>query len=157
MAKTQNVAVAQAAPAPAAQSTKPGEPAPKAKKEKVKRILHPALKPNAEGKPTEKLDGFPADFDPKVHKPLRRVNFKNEAPLLLQQADKLEAKAKALRAEAEACQKLGSQEERAKAKKLRDMFLRMEEIKSQLAGEGVDVAALMNSITGATEGEKSAS
>lgn len=119
------------------QSTKPGDPAPKAKKEKVEKILYPALKPDAEGKPTEKLDGWPADFDPKVHKQLKRSHFKNEAPLLRRRAEEMRAKATKLDNEAADCEKGGGKASKS-VKKLRSAIERFAELRAELEKDGVD-------------------
>lgn len=150
MAETKTAAAPKNAPK---QSSKPGEPAPAAKKESIKRVPHPALKADEKGKATVQLDDFPADFDPKVHKPLRRGDFKNEAPFLERKATELEARARELRREADEARKLGSQADRAKAKKLRAMMDKMEEIKAQLKAQGIDVDAVVKDLSKSDESE----
>jgi hypothetical protein len=122
---------------------KPGaSPAPKAKKEKVEKIFYPGLNV-VDGKPTTQLDSWPSDFDPKVHKGLTRKNFKNESPLLLRQAERLEEKAAKLRAEAKTIEKLGSPEQRNKAKKLANLNAQLQKMRAELEGEGVDVGEVL--------------
>lgn len=123
--------------------TKPGSPAPAAKKEKPKRVAYPGLNPDAEGKTTTKLENWPTDFDSKTHKPLRRSDFTSEAPFLDKRADQLEAAAKRLRSEAEEARKLGNTADRAKAKKLRSMIEKVEAIKAELLKQGLDPAQFL--------------
>lgn len=122
-------------------SAAPGTEDKKAKKEKVTKVDYPGLK-NAEGE-SVLLTEVPADHDSKLHKPLKKANFENEATYLRMKADEFEAKAVALRKEADVSEKMGSKSERAKAKKLVQMQERMAELKKQLEASGVDVEALM--------------
>jgi hypothetical protein len=129
------------APAAPTQSTKPGAEAPKPKKkrEKVIRAWHPALKPSAEdGKPTVKLEAVPADYNPKVHKPLKRVHFTNEAVLLDYAAERLEKKAKALRAEAHEARTTGGNGTRTVAKQMRKYMEKLAAMTEQLKAQGID-------------------
>lgn len=125
------------------QSTKPGDPAPEAKKEKPERIYHPALdaKPGEDGKlkPTVKLKDWPADFDPKIHKQLKRGHFENEAPLLRKRAEEYREKAAKLDVEASDCEKNGGKA-KGKVKKLRSMMDRFAELRAELEAEGTDTS-----------------
>lgn len=114
---------------------RPGAKEPKAKKEKKVRIAYPV--------PEGGLEAVPADFDPKVHKPLGRKNFKNEAVWYELKAQELEKKAASLRVEATNIGKLGNVKDRAKAKRLLDLQKRMAELSESLVAEGVDVEALL--------------
>lgn len=115
-------------------STKPGDPAAAAKKVKVEKKLHPALEPNAEGKPTKKLKEWPADFDSKVHKQLKRSNFEDETPLLEQRIKAHEKSIDELKKEI-ADIKIGGGKSKAKVSKLRKMIDRFAEIKAEMANE----------------------
>ena len=128
-------------------STKPGEPVPAAKApEKPKRVPYPGLNADKDGKTTTRLKDFPADHDPKLHKPLTRKDFENEAPFLRKTAAELEARAKKLRAEAEDAEKLGSASQRAAAKKLRAMFDKLNDLRAELEKDGVDVGSIMGNL-----------
>lgn len=130
-----------AAPA-ATQSTKPGEPAPAAKKEKTKRVPYPGIKADDKGKGTVKLKDFPTDFDPKLHKQLTRKDFENDAPLLRKRAEELRVRASKLDKEAQDAETLGSASQRQAAKKLRGMVGRIGELTKDLEAQGIDVDAM---------------
>lgn len=136
-------------------SAQPGTKEPKAKKEKekkAKRIEFPGLVAEENGEKTRKqLKEWPADFDPKAHKPLRRGDFENESVFLIHRADEFEARAKAYRTEAEAVSKLGSAQDRAKTKRLAAMQKKIEDLKKQLADQGVDVEAMMAAMAATAE------
>lgn len=140
--------MAEATAAPKApKSTKPGEkggdPAVKEKKVPVKKVFHPALNVDEKGKATTRLKEIPADFDSKVHKPIRRQDLENEAPLLDQMAARHEEAARKLRAEAEAARTLGSAADRAKMKRLQRMREQMAKLEGELASiPGVDIEKL---------------
>ncbi len=143
------------------QSTKPGDPAPEAKKEKPPRVYHPALMPmpdeKDEGKikPTVKLKEWPADFDPKIHKQLKRGHFENEAPLLRKRAEEYRAKAAAFDVEAADCEKNGGKS-KGKVKKLRSMMERFAELKAELESEGTDTSEFAKMFADAFAGKVSA-
>lgn len=139
---TKNAPAAKNAPTAA----KPGDPAPKAKKEKVVRIPHPAIKADAQGKGTVKLEDFPADYDPKIHKQLRKADFVNEAPFLERRAAQLEKAAANLRAEAAQARTLGSTADRQKAKKLKSMIDKVAELRKEFEAQGLDVDALVGQL-----------
>jgi hypothetical protein len=128
-------------------AAQPGQPAPKAKKEKTPKVWYPGLNvQTVDGKETvtTPLTEYPTDFDPKVHKPLNRKSFTNEAPLLKRQAEKFRQKADALDKEAATIEKLGSADSRGKAKKLAHAMSKMDEIRAQLVAEiGEDGVAEM--------------
>jgi hypothetical protein len=127
-------------------SAKPGSSEPKAKKEKIARVYHPALMPDAEGKPTVQLDSIPSDFDPKLHKPFRRKDLKDETLHFDIQIQKLEKKIESLRQQKEESKKLGGIKDRASAKKLLALQKRIDEVTKTLEGSGVDVAALLQQL-----------
>lgn len=131
-------------PATTKTSAKPGtKDASAGDTKKAVKVLHPALEPNDEGKPTKKLTEVPSDFDPKLHKPLKKGDFENEAVFMRMKADELEAKAKKLREDAEVVEKLGNKADRAKAKKLRAMQEKMTDLRKQLEEQGIDVDELL--------------
>lgn len=110
----------------------------KEKGEKVKREKFPGI-------PEDGLTDWPADFDPKKHKPLRRQDFKDEAVWLDHKATQFEKAAVRMRDEAKTLRSLGTTAERGKAKKLLKITKELEDLKKTLAAKGVDVAALLNS------------
>jgi hypothetical protein len=142
MAMTAEKPAPKAAAPAAAVSTKPGDPAPKAKKEKVKKVPYPALNPDAEGKSTVKLKEWPADYSEKVHKRLTRNDFENEAPLLEHRADYLQGVVDKLRKEAEDCRTMGSTKTRKNAKKLRGVMEKFAELAADLQSDGVDIEGM---------------
>jgi hypothetical protein len=94
----------------------------------------------------------PADFDSKLHKPLKRKDFKDESLWFELRALDLEKKAARMRREGENIKKLGGVKDRVKAKRLLSMQKRMEDLKATLKSEGIDAEALLNSIN--TNGDK---
>ena len=133
-------------PAPVATANAKPTSEKKEKKEKKARVPHPALF-NAAGEAV-KLTSIPADFDPKLHKPLKRKDFESEAAFMRMQADEFEARAKRLRVEAEQAEKLGNTKDRAKAKKLLGMQKRIEELKAEMSKDGFDIDQLLASLNG---------
>lgn len=152
MAQTTATATSTKAKNPAAATNgSKGDPTPKPKRQRPVRITHPALKPDADGKATVKLDEYPADWDAKVHKPLRRKDFTGDHVFLERRATELEAKAKQLRIEAEEARKLGNSADRAKAKKLRSMLDKVADLKKELEAQGIDVTSLVSGLSRAEE------
>ncbi len=133
------------APAAAA-SARPGTKDEKGKKEKKVRAQYAI--------PEGGLTAWPADFDSKLNKPLKRKDFADESLFLLSKADEYDRRAKALRQEAEESKKLGSIKDRAKAKQLLKMQKRMKEMTDAMAAEGIDVAALLATVN--TNGDAAA-
>lgn len=128
-----------------------GEPTAKQKRVPIKRVCHPLLKPDADGKPTVKLDVWPADFSSVKHKALRPQDFTSEAVMLNQQADQYEAKAKKLRQEAVDCATLGGTEDRKKVKKVRDIISQLGELTKDLAGKNINVKDMIAGLTAMLE------
>jgi len=151
MAKaTPTAPVAPRAPSPVsapvagqAPSARPGTTELKAKKEKIVRVTHPALSPDAEGKPTVQLEAIPQDFDAKLHKPIRRKDLKDETLHFDLQIQRLEKKITDLRRQKEESKQLGSVKDRASAKKLLALQKRMDEVTKTLEASGTDVTALL--------------
>lgn len=114
--------------------------------EKKGKIFHPALKADAEGKPTVKLEEVPADYDPKKHKPLKKSDFASEATYCIMRAEELERKAADYRQEADLIKKGGGKKAAQKAKRLAKMQERMEALKKELAESGINVEELMSSL-----------
>jgi hypothetical protein len=126
-------------PPPAAVGA-PKEKAPKEKKAKVAKIDFPALY-NAAGE-WNKLEALPDDtYNPKVHKLLKKKDFKDEPLYLEFLAAGFEKKATSLKAQAEKIRKLGSSSSNAKLKTLIKMQERMAELMATLRAEGIDVDA----------------
>lgn len=123
-------------------STEPGTPdakgkkAKKAKGEKVKREKFPGI-------PEDGLTEWPAEFDPKKHKPLRRQDFKDETVWLEHKADQLEKSAARMRDEAKTLRSLGDTGERGKARKLLKVSKELATLTEALKAKGVDVDALL--------------
>jgi hypothetical protein len=112
---------------------------------KKKKMHYPGLSVEAEKpfKPTTPVDKKPDDFDPKKHKPLRKIDFIDEPAFLDFRADELELKVAKLRQQASDSRKLGSVQDRARAKKLRAMMSKMDELRTQLESQGIDVDELL--------------
>lgn len=137
------------APKSAAKPGTVGEVKKKAPKDKVARVDYPGLIVEENGeKKRVVLETWPADFDAKKHKPLRRSDFKNESVFLRQRADQLEAKAKELRAQADVVEKAGSTADVAKAKRISALTKKVEELKLQLKASGIDVEAMLKAAMG---------
>jgi hypothetical protein len=116
----------------------------KAKKEKAKKIDFPGLFVGEPGKEEyQKLTALPTGFDAKLHKPLKKKDFKDEPLFLDYQASLLDEKAKSIRAQAEKLRSVGSTASSAKAKTLVKMQQRMAELMAQLKAEGMDVDSLL--------------
>lgn len=125
-------------------SAKPGttaEVATKPKKEKKPKVERTLLAPPEGG-----FTDWPKEWDPKIHKPLRRKDFANDVTFLNRKADHYEIMAKRFRQEAIDSEKLGGLKERGKAKKLLQMQRKFEELKAQLKADNVDVEAILASL-----------
>jgi hypothetical protein len=153
------------APAPAADASNPAAPptanpgateggaeatatAVEKKKSRGDLIVHPALKPDADGKPTVKLDKFPTDYVTTKHKLLTAAHFTSEKAFLIAKAEKLEEQAKELRQQAESATKFGPN-----AAVFAKQLKRFDEVKAQLERDGVDVAALIESLRAKKEAD----
>jgi len=90
---------------------------------------------------------IPDGFDFKVHKVLKKKNFKDDAMYYDHVAAGLDWKAKLFRSKAEECRKLGSPAERAKKRQMIRLNEKMEELKAQLTEQGIDVKALLEAAT----------
>lgn len=126
-----------------AKSTKPGTSAPTAKPKKVEKVPYPGLQYDAEGKVVTPLESWPLDFDPKVHKPLKKEDFKDEGPFWDAMAARHEAAAIKCRNLAKDARTLGNAQQRAAVKKLRAMQAAMAALSDELSKEGVDIASLL--------------
>ena len=136
-----------AAPVPAKPVAAKPEAAAAAKAKKpspLKKNPYPGLF-DAEGAQV-KLTELPEDYDPKAHKPLKKSDFAHDYVFMRVQAGMLQARAERMFEEALTLEKLGSPKDRVKAKKLIAMQKRMEELKAELAGEGIDLDAIMASM-----------
>jgi hypothetical protein len=111
---------------------------------KPKKIDFPGLFVGEPGKEDyQKLDAMPVGFDAKLHKPLRKKDFKDESLFLEYQASLLDVKASNLRAHAAKLRTVGASGSSAKAKTLVKMQARMAELMAALKAEGMDVDALL--------------
>lgn len=117
---------------------------PEKKKSRKGRTAKPdyVLPVNDEGQPILLTDVIPSDYNPETHS-LKKSHFQEEYHYLLFKASEYEAKAATMRHEAEELKKLGSAEDRAKAKRLLAMSQRMAELRAQLEAAGYDVDAMM--------------
>lgn len=92
---------------------------------------------------TVRFTEWPADFDPKTHKPLTRSQFADESVYYTHQADAFEARAKRFRGLATQSKQLGGLKDKTKAKKLLKMQARLNELRASIEADGTDVAALL--------------
>ncbi len=122
-----------------------GGPEAKAKKGKknknANRVPYPGLMDG--DKPNKKLAVLPEDFDPKVHRPLKRANFDGDHLALKWQAKVLRDKATRLEEQAGRLEKLGNKGQASKLKRLAAMRERMKELEAELKDEDLDVEALL--------------
>lgn len=102
------------------------------------------------------LTALPEDYDPRAHLPLKRKDFADEALYYEWLAGVYEVRAKKLRQKAVDFKKMGSVRDRGKAKRLLNMQKRMAELRKQLEDEGVDVAAMLETIEEPAEEETEA-
>ena len=107
------------------------------KVEKVEKIFHPGITDE------DKLKDVPADWDAKIHKPLKRMDFEHESVWFFMRADQLETKAGILRHLGEESKKFGSKKDQTKAKRLKKMQEKMAELQKELESQGIDVNALL--------------
>lgn len=114
------------------------------KKDKVKRVDYPGLT-DSEGNAV-KLTSIPEDYNPKIHKPLKKTNFADESVFLIARAERLEQMAVKLRKEAETVKNLGSTAQRQSARKLMKMQESMATLMANLSAQGVDVQALLAAV-----------
>ena len=112
------------------------------KAEKQSKVSYPGLF-NEAGEDI-KLTTIPTDWDHKLHQPLTRKSFEDESLWFTMRAVDCEKRAKFYRDAAEDHKKLGNVKDRAKAKKLVQMQKRFDELKAQLASQGVDVDSLLS-------------
>jgi len=103
-------------------------------KEKVKKTKYPV--------PNDGLAEWPADFDEKVHQPLKVVDFKDPIVFLDHKAAGYEARAKAIRAEIEEI-KIAGPGGVKKANKLLKVTAELDALKELLKAQGMDVEALL--------------
>jgi len=90
-----------------------------------------------------KLKEWPADFDSRVHKPLKVEDFEAEDVFWLKRAEIYDQKAADCRTKAELFTKFGSADQRKAIEKMSKLSSQLELLKSQLAGEGVNVADVL--------------
>lgn len=88
-------------------------------------------------------EAIPEGFDFKLHKSLKKKDFKEDYLYFEHRAAECEIKAVAYRDEAAEVKKLGSAKARGSAKRLVKMQDKMSELKKQLSEQGIDVEALL--------------
>lgn len=124
-------------------SAKPGAAgAPAATKDKKEKVVKVPFVDH-EADEVKLIEGKPEGYSPKKHLPLKKADFKNEWEFYDWRADRAEAQAAKFRKEAEQSKTLGSSKDRAKKKQLLSLVKKIEALKSDLEGEGNDVAALL--------------
>ena len=85
----------------------------------------------------------PEGFDFKAHKALKKRDFEADHMFYSFRAAELEFKALAFHAQAEEAKKLGSAQDRGRAKRLIKCQSKMDELRQQLTAQGVDVDKLL--------------
>jgi hypothetical protein len=129
----------------------PAKPAAKAEKkvksgERGPTVFHPALEAKAvDGvlKPTKKLQAWPADYKTTQHKPLSSAHFEDPAVYYNGKADRLQRVVDKLRQDALQAKTLGGVKEKGTAKKMLQLQKRLDDLKTELSGKGVDVEAML--------------
>ena len=86
----------------------------------------------------------PEGFTFSVHKPLKKKNFVDEALFYDHKAAEMEFKREKFAAQAEECRKSGSPKQRAAKKRIIKLSEKMNELKKQLAAQGINVAELLS-------------
>lgn len=89
---------------------------------------------------------LPGDFDFATMKGLKKKDFATDAAYYEYRAKELEARAAKFRTQAEEAKKMGTSAERKNAKRLVKLREKMDELKAQLAAQGVDVESLLNTL-----------
>lgn len=130
--------------APAQPEKKTRRRAPKADKLTHPCLLGPATDENGEPRDQERLqvNVLPDDFNPKLHAPFGKNDFKTDGDYLRHRGDVLKAKSEQLYGEARLADKMGSRSDRAKAKQLQKMQTKMAELRQQLIDAGVNIDEL---------------
>lgn len=85
----------------------------------------------------------PEGFSFDEHKALKKKNFEPDALYYEHRAVQLELKAKKFREKADEAKKYGSRKTQAMAKKTLKLQEKMDELKAQLAAQGIDVESLL--------------
>lgn len=106
------------------------------KKEKTKRVAWGER--NDKGQLVNKIEGTVVEgWDPKIHLPLRKNDFKNPVDYLNLTADRLEAKVKKLREQAVEEASLGSVADRKKAKKFKNIAEKFNALREEFKASGM--------------------
>lgn len=116
----------------------------KAARKRSALAFHSAMKPDAEGKPTQKIETLESikDFDSDKHAPMLRTHFKSEPMWCEWRAQWHESRAKDLRQEAIDLGKTGGKE----VKRVENMQKKLTEQLAALAAAGVDIEGLKASL-----------
>lgn len=85
----------------------------------------------------------PEGFSFDEHKALKKKNFETDALYYEHRAVQLELRAKKFREKADESKKYGSRKEQSTAKKVLKLQEKMNELKAQLAAQGIDVESLL--------------
>lgn len=134
-------AAAAAATAPAA----PAAPAASEVVERKKKVNHPTVEAG------EKFEAIPTDFDPKEHKALRVVDFKDEVVWWDYRITVIERQLEDAKKTREEVKAMGSAKDRARAKKLIKYKTQMDELLESLKEDGMtdeQIEALMKGQAG---------
>ena len=115
---------------------------------KVNVVVEPAKKTKKVAKWTGKRTGLlevamPDGFSFAKHTALKKGDFKDEAIYCEHRAEQMNFKAKVWNEKAKEIRELGSPSERKKKKQVIKLSQKMDELKKQLAAQGIDVEALL--------------
>lgn len=117
---------------------------PKKKSSVIARADHPAV---SKLKDDERIKKLPDDFSFAKHKIIKKMTWERDDMFFDHLASKQEEEAKGNREKAEECRKLGSAAERGRAKRLLKMQSKIDELKTALTEKGIDVNALLASVS----------
>lgn len=117
---------------------------PREEKKNLARIEHPSV---TALKKDERIGELPKDFEFSKHRVIKKTQWQNDAMFFDHLADKCEGEMNGNRTKAEECRKLGSAAERGRAKRLLKMQGKIDELKEELTRKGVDVDALLASVS----------
>lgn len=95
---------------------------------------------------TALLTVWPADFDSKVHKPLKQEDFSAEDVYFNHRAEQYEKRGAEFRQKALLFQQYGSADTRKAAEKYTKQFAAMAALQAQLEAQGVDMNLLMQGL-----------
>lgn len=117
---------------------------PKKEKKVTARADHPVV---VKLKKDERVKELPEGFSFAKHKLIKKNTWEKDHMFFDHLANKNQEEADLNREKAEDCRKLGSAAERGRAKRLLKMQGKIDELKEALVKKGVDVAALLKSVS----------